>query len=55
MKSTQLLLSGLAGLALSLTACKSASTTDVAPSSDSAPTADSGEMQTVSLNVSGMT
>jgi|GEM_PF-3200525 len=56
MKYTPLILSGLAGIALFLTACKSESTTEVTPTSDApALSADAAEIETVSLNVSGMT
>jgi len=46
MKMTQLLLSGMAGIALTLVACNPKEQADAAPS---------GEMQTVSIKVSGMT
>jgi hypothetical protein len=58
MKITQLLLSGMAGIALTLVACNPKEQADAAPSNDSKPdgaAAPSGEMQTVSIKVSGMT
>jgi|MEHZ01.6.fsa_nt_MEHZ011650697.1_5 hypothetical protein len=48
MKMTQLLLSGIAGLALTLVACNPKEQAD-------GTAAPSGEMQTVSIKVSGMT
>jgi hypothetical protein len=58
MKMTQLLLSGLAGIALALVACNPKEQTDAAPPTDSNPNgkaALSGDMETVSIKVSGMT
>ncbi|MEJ6648608.1 MAG: hypothetical protein QNL24_14945 [Akkermansiaceae bacterium] len=48
MKMTQLLLSGIAGIALTLVACNPKEQAD-------GTAAPSGEMQTVSIKVSGMT